>query len=145
MADIHQEIKVDASLNEVYAFLANPENRTELYVNVAEVTKLGEGEGWEKGDRFKEIRDLSNRKVSTDYKIVDLQDNQRVVYESSLAGMKMVYEYFCEEVGEGTRVRFTADIKTTGIRTKLTRPLLIRMLKKEEHDHLINLYDQLTS
>ena len=137
MADLNEELKVNAPLDKVFAFLANPENRVHIYVNVAEVNKLTEGD-WHIGSEFREVRQLTNRKVGSELKIIDLIENKQVAYESDEKGLKQTYRYFCEEAEGGTKVRFEGTVHTNSIKTKLMRPLLVKMVKKEEGDQLLN-------
>ncbi|MFA9557982.1 SRPBCC family protein [Evansella sp. AB-rgal1] len=130
MGDLQERITIEQPLDAVFSFLANPENRTEMYVNVVEVVK-------KEDTVYEEIRQFSNRKVSSTLKLLEVVENKKVVLKSESNGLNVQYVYKVSSIDDGsTRVTFEGTVQTDTIRTKLLRPLLVKMLKREEGDHL---------
>ncbi|MGP4059356.1 hypothetical protein [Halobacillus sp. H74] len=48
----------------------------------------------------------------------------------------MRYHYSFIETSEGTRVDFKGELYTEGLRNKLMKPLVKKIIKKEDQDHL---------
>ncbi|SDY67973.1 Polyketide cyclase / dehydrase and lipid transport [Evansella caseinilytica] len=142
MANLVEEINVSQPVDKVFAFLANPENRVVMYVNVVEVVKLTAGDTTV-GSKFREIRQLTNRKVGSVLEITELEQEKRVGMLSDSNGIKVLYRYFCKETAQGTNIRFEGTVITDSLRTKLMRPVLVKMLKNEDADHLLNVKKEL--
>ncbi|ADU30648.1 hypothetical protein [Evansella cellulosilytica] len=136
MADVvdFQIFKVPVS--PIYDYLSNPENRTNMFVKVIEVNKLNDTIGV--GARYEEIREISGHRVSSELEIVELVENDLIVFSTKSNGMKVIYTYSFRkrETDEGISVVFEGEVIGESLRTKLFRFLLARMMKKEDGDHL---------
>ncbi|MBM7094289.1 MULTISPECIES: SRPBCC family protein [Alteribacter] len=138
MADLKEEVMIDRPLEEVFSYASNLENSTDVLANVVEVNKLTEGPVRE-GTQFEEIREFRNRKVGAVLEVVKYQAPNLYSIKSVNKGLEVVYHYVFEDKGSQTRVRFTGEVTATKLSMKLMRPLMVKMLKKEDGEHLISL------
>ncbi|MDQ0253608.1 hypothetical protein J2S74_000980 [Evansella vedderi] len=145
MADLHEETIIDKPLSDIYPFLANPENRTEIFTNVVKVEKLTNS-GGEAGSRYKEVRQLSpTRKVASELEILEVVPNKKISFFTESNALKVEYIYTFEEVEEGTKVVFEGTVQTNSLRTKIMRPFLVNMVRKEDGDNLLSVKKALDS
>lgn len=136
MADLQERIIIDKPIDQVFAFFANPENRTKYITNVVKHEKLTNESGI--GARFKEVRQLSNRKVASELEISTYEVNKKLVFTTDSNGLKVNYIYIFEEVDEGTKVWFEGKVETNSFRTRIMRPFLVKMVKQEDGDTLLS-------
>ncbi|UCZ51623.1 SRPBCC family protein [Bacillus shivajii] len=135
MADFHEEVTIVESIDDVFQFIANPKNATYYFVNVVEVDQLTDGE-IKVGAKFKEFRQLANRKVGAELEVTKYEPVGSYAIKSNANGLEVIYHYTFEETENGTKVVFTGNVKTKKLSMKLMRPLLVKMMKREDGDHL---------
>ncbi|MCD8510152.1 MAG: SRPBCC family protein [Bacillus sp. (in: Bacteria)] len=136
MADLKEKQWINKPVEDVFNFLANPDNRVEIFVNVVKIESLSP-DGVEIGARFKEVRQLSNRKVASELVLTDYDVNQTIGFMTESNGLKVNYIYQFKDVDGGTEVSFEGKVQTNSFRTKLMKPMLVKMVKKEDGDHLL--------
>lgn len=135
MADIQDSLIINKPLEEVFSYTANMENAPKIMENVVEIEKLTDG-STQVGSRFKETREIRGRKASSIIEFVEYTPNKSYAVQSETNGLKVVYHYDFQAVAEGTKVAFKGDIFTTGLVMKLTKPIIRKILKKEDGGHL---------
>lgn len=136
MADLKEKQTINKPVNEVFAFLSEPENRTKIFVNVVKIETLTEGKV-APGAKFKEVRQLSNRKVASELVITDYELNHKIGFSTESNGLKVNYLYEVKEIDGQTEVTFEGNVQTNSFRTKLMKPMLVKMVKKEDGDNLL--------
>lgn len=145
MADIQDSVVIKKPVEEVFSYASNMENSPKIMENVVEIEKLTDGP-LQVGSRFKETREIRGRKASAVIEFTDYTPNKSYVVKSEANGLKVVYYYdFVPADGGGTRVDFKGDIHTSGLVMKLTKPIIRKILKKEDGDHLKKLKNLLES
>ncbi|MBU9722638.1 MULTISPECIES: SRPBCC family protein [Bacillaceae] len=141
MADFVEEVVVNSSKDDTYAFLSNPMNRTKIYSIVSEVESLSSGtspvEEIAVGSRFLEMRQFANRRVGTELELTELVPPYRVTIKSEANGMNVFYTYQLGDSDEGTMIRFEGKVEATKLKTRLMRPALVKMVRQEDSDHLL--------
>lgn len=136
MPDIQDSVIITKPVEEVFSFAANMDNSTQIMENVVSIEKLTEGPV-QVGSKFKETREIRGRKASSIIEFTEFVPNERYVVKSEANGLKVIYYYdFKPTVEGGTKVNFQGDIHTSGIIMKLTKPIIRKILKKEDGDHL---------
>mgnify|MGYP005831450779 CR=1 FL=1 len=139
MPDIQDSVIISKSVEEVFSFAANMDNSTKIMQNVVAIEKLTEGP-IQVGTRFKETREIRGRQASSIIEFIEFLPNERYVVKSEANGLKVIYHYdFKPTVDGGTKVHFQGDIHTSGFVMKLTKPIIRKILKKEDGDHLSQL------
>ncbi|QFT91004.1 Polyketide cyclase / dehydrase and lipid transport [Bacillus sp. THAF10] len=136
MADLQDSIVIARPVEEVFSFASNLENATKVMENVVAIEKLTEGP-IQVGSQFKETREIRGRKASYVMEFTEFESNKRYSVKSESNGLTVVYHYdFKPTVEGGTKINFHGDIHTSGFMMKLTKPIIRRILKKEDADHL---------
>ncbi|WP_404446282.1 SRPBCC family protein [Sutcliffiella horikoshii] len=139
MPDIQDSVIIFKPVEEVFSYAANMDNSTKIMQNVVAIEKLTEGP-LQVGTKFKETREIRGRQASSIIEFIEFLPNERYVVQSEANGLKVVYHYdFKPTVDGGTKVHFQGDIHTSGIVMKLTKPIIRKILKKEDGDHLSKL------
>ncbi|WP_223703018.1 SRPBCC family protein [Sutcliffiella deserti] len=138
MADIQNKIVIEKPVEEVFSFASNLENSSKIMANVVEIEKLTDGP-INVGSRYKETREIRGRTASSTIEFTEYTPNKSYAVKSEANGLKVVYYYNFQTVPEGTKVEFKGDIYTSGLVMKLTKPIIRRILKKEDADHLKHL------
>ncbi|TMW73312.1 SRPBCC family protein [Alteribacter natronophilus] len=138
MADLYEEITVNEKREKVFAFASDLQNSPEVLANVVEVNKLTDGPV-EKGTEFEEVRQFRNRRVGSIIKVKSYDPPSGYAVESENRGLLVTYTYtFAEKDGQ-TKIIFEGNVTTRGFVMKMMRPLMVRMLKKEDGEHLVSL------
>ena len=135
-ADLSERITIDRPIEEVFELMANPKNAKDMFVNVSEVESLDDNEK-QVGAKYREYRQLTNRRVGTDIEITRREQNQEYGFKSLSNGLVVEYRYTFQEIEPGiTKVTFESKVFPKKMMMRLTKLLIIRMLKKEDQDHL---------
>ncbi len=139
MPDIQDSVIISKPLEEVFSYAANMNNATDIMQNVVAIEKLTEGP-MQVGTKFKETREIRGRQASSIIEFIEFLPNERYVVQSETNGLKVIYHYdFKPTVDGGTKVHFQGDIHTSGFVMKLTKPIIRKILQKEDGDHLSQL------
>ncbi|PLR79090.1 hypothetical protein CU633_02205 [Bacillus sp. V3-13] len=142
MADFQTSITIDKPLNEVFAFMVNLENSPEFMPNVIKSEKITDGPT-SAGTKYLETRYISGRETQAEVVFTGFKENRSYTVNSETNGFGVIFHYTFQEVDEATRVELTATIETTGLMMKLTKPLLVKMIKREDGNQLQYLKDVL--
>ncbi|CAG9620050.1 SRPBCC family protein [Sutcliffiella rhizosphaerae] len=136
MADLQDSIVISKPVEEVFSFVSDMDNSTKIMGNVVEIEKLTEGP-LQVGSKFKETREIRGRKAASIIEFIKYEPNEHYSVKSEVNGLTVVYHYdFKPTLEGGTTVNFQGDIHTSGIIMKLTKPIIRKILKKEDGDHL---------
>ncbi|PYZ98121.1 hypothetical protein CR205_05870 [Alteribacter lacisalsi] len=139
MPDLKEEVIISLNREAVFEFASNLKNSTEVLANVVEVNKLSEGPVGA-GTKFEEIRQFRNRRVGAVLEVVTYNPPHSYSVKSENKGLVVTYTYsFTEEKENQTRVRFEGEVEAVSFPMKLMRPMMVKMLKKEDGDHLVSL------
>ncbi|MCP3027373.1 SRPBCC family protein [Halobacillus sp. A5] len=138
MAFLERTVIVKKPLEEVFDTAADFTKSPEIMDAVVEVQPLTEGPV-RKGYQFKEVREIRGRKAASTIEITDFEQNKYFTASSEQNGLDLRYHYKFVETTEGTKIEFKGELFTQGIRNKLAQPLIKKIIKKEDENHLDNL------
>ncbi|WP_108672439.1 SRPBCC family protein [Peribacillus acanthi] len=138
MAAFSDSVTIKKNIQEVFSFTINMENSNKIMPNVKQTEKITEGPLAE-GTKFKETRVIRGREAAAIIEFIKLIPNKAFSVKSVTQGIEVIYHYRFNEVAEGTKVDFECEVNASGIMMKLIKPLFIKILKKEDGDHLKNL------
>jgi carbon monoxide dehydrogenase subunit G len=113
MARLHEIIETSLPTDEAYAFVANFANAQHWDPGVAWSRSLTAGpprvgSAYELGVR------MGRGVTSMEYRVTQIQPNERVVLSGSGANVSAVDDIRFEPSVKGTRIEYTADIQLTG-------------------------------
>jgi uncharacterized protein YndB with AHSA1/START domain len=142
MADFTASAIIHRPVHEVFSYITNVENIPEIMPNVVKMVKITEGP-LQEGTRFLETRSIRGRHTSTEIEYVEYKENELLTTKSESNGLTILYRYLFSEIEEGTQVELDAILQTTGLKMRLTKGLLVNMIKKEDGNQLVYLKDML--
>ncbi|PYZ93040.1 hypothetical protein CR194_07525 [Salipaludibacillus keqinensis] len=135
MADLFEKVLIDRPIDDVFNTMANPENAAKMFANVTEVERTNDQEQ-QVGATYREYRQLTNRRVGTDIEITRYEQGKKYSFKSTSNGLTVEYGYTFDTEDGKTKVSFEGTVFPEKLMMKLTKPLVVRMLKKEDQDHL---------
>ncbi|WP_163100849.1 SRPBCC family protein [Peribacillus alkalitolerans] len=138
MAAFSDTITIHKPIDEVFSFSTNMENSNKIMPNVKQTVKITDGP-ITVGTQFKETRVIRGRDAEAVIEIIKYIPNQAYSVKNVTQGMEVIYHYQFNKVVEGTKIDFQCEVNASGIMMKLIKPLFIKILKKEDGDHLHHL------
>ncbi|MGD6792920.1 SRPBCC family protein [Metabacillus indicus] len=138
MSAFHDEVTIDAPVEEAFAFAANPENALQFMENVIKVEKLTDGPA-AKGTQYRETREIRGRQASAVIEFTEYVPSAKFSVKSEMNGMETVYHYSFTKAGNQTVIRFECEITAKTLKMKLIKPVFAKIMKKEDGDHLKHL------
>ncbi|MDX8289635.1 SRPBCC family protein [Metabacillus indicus] len=138
MSAFHDEATIDAPIEEAFAFAANPENAVQFMENVIKVEKLTDGPA-AAGSKYRETREIRGRQASTVIEFTEYVPSAKFSVKSEMNGMETVYHYSFTKAGTQTVIRFECEITAKTLKMKLIKPVFVKIMKKEDGDHLKHL------
>ncbi|MBP2243224.1 carbon monoxide dehydrogenase subunit G [Cytobacillus eiseniae] len=142
MADFRSSVIIQKPIDEVFNYMSGMENVHEVMPIVVKMEKLTDGEIGA-GTKFKETRLVRGKNVYAEVEYVQYEQNRSFTSRSNSNGLIVEYKYMFHEIEEGTQVEFEAFIKTTGLRMRLSKPMIVKMIKREDGYQLENLKNML--
>ncbi|WP_066296520.1 SRPBCC family protein [Bacillus sp. FJAT-29937] len=131
MADFRSSVIIHKPVSEVFHYMASMENVPELMPNVVKMEKLTEGPIG-KGTKFKESRSVRGNTVNAEIELIEYKQDQTFATRGNSNGLITEYVYAFHEIEEGTQVELDAFVKTSGLRMKLTKGFIVKMIKRED-------------
>ncbi|WP_445488967.1 SRPBCC family protein [Niallia sp. 03133] len=135
MADFQANVIIAKPVELVFAYMANLGNAPEYMRNVEETHKITEGP-IEIGTKYQEIRKVRGKKAVSEIEYLSFEENVSYKTRSNSNGLIVDYEYEFSEIDEGTQVQFKAVLHVKGFMMKLTKRMLVNILRAEDGDHL---------
>ncbi|MCP3030960.1 SRPBCC family protein [Halobacillus sp. A1] len=140
MPFLERTVIIKKPLEEVFQTATNFEISPQIMEAVVEVEPLTEGPV-RKGYQFKEVREIRGRRAASTIEITDFDSNKSYTASSEQNGLELHYHYTFLETTEGTKVSFTGELFTKGLRNKLAKPMIKKIIKKEDQNHLDKMKD----
>lgn len=119
----------------VFLEVSNFLNYPEIFEHIEEMQKITDGP-IDIGTRIQETRLIRGFKAHATLEIVTLEPSKRLVVKNEPSGLVILQDYVFEQTGQGTRVQLTSKVKTKGLRNLLTKPVMTKILKKEDVENL---------
>jgi len=138
------EIVVDiaASRESVFAFLCDPTKVKRWQPDVV-TTTIVDGDGRSRGSRWRAtVAEPQRGTFDLDVWIVDVVENERVVYAMDEPRSRAQIEYRLSNAGERTRVACSADFKLKGF-AKFLAPLVKGFISRKFEARLALLREQI--
>ena len=131
VADFRESVIIRKPIEEVFRYIASMENVSELKLTVVKMEKITPGE-LRKGTKFIETRSIRGKEISADVELLEYEENRLFTTRSNSNGLITEYHYRFSEIEEGTQAELEAFIKTTGLRMKLTKRFIVKMMQQED-------------
>ncbi|MFD2638611.1 SRPBCC family protein [Piscibacillus salipiscarius] len=131
-----RDVHIKAPVDVVFKVLSTFEYAPKVLDHIESVEVLDEE--MTVGTKIKEVRSIGKQKqkVENILEVVDYEPNTSFGTYSKQNGLDLHYSYTLSEIEEGTDVHFVGTIKTKGIRNLLTKPVINKIIQKEDGEHL---------
>jgi uncharacterized protein YndB with AHSA1/START domain len=135
--DVLTEIVIDLPRDRVAAYVADPSNAPEWYVNIKSVE-------WKTpppvavGSRVAFVAHFLGRRLAYTYEIVDLVPGERLVMRTAEGPFPMETTYTWEPAGKGTRMTLRNRGEPSGF-AKLAGALMARAMRRANQKDLVAL------
>lgn len=129
MDRIEHSVEIDRPVEDVFCFIAKPENETKWRAGLttSEVTSDGPMAEGSTGHR---VLSFLGRKMENDWTVTGLTPNRRIAVSSTSGRTSYDSAYHLEAAGEGTKLTFEAKAET-GDFFKIPDPIVTRMAKRQ--------------
>ncbi|MHC0036369.1 SRPBCC family protein [Pseudoneobacillus sp. C159] len=128
-------ITISRPVAEVFEFISDLSNGPKMNEDIISIEKLTDGPIGV-GSKFKETKIIRGRNAEATIEVVQYIPSEAFSAQSEANGLKVIYHYQMSESTNGTYVHFKCEVKTSGMIMTLTKPLIVKMLKQEDGDHL---------
>ncbi|GEL77977.1 SRPBCC family protein [Tenuibacillus multivorans] len=130
-----RDVHIHAPIDQVFRVTTTYEYAPKVLSHIADIEIVGDAPIGV-GSKIKETRKISQTQVENMLEVVEYEPNKRFAIHSEQNGLDLDYVYTFSEVDGGTRVEFEGKIKAKGLRNIMMKPLINRIIKKEDGDHL---------
>jgi uncharacterized protein YndB with AHSA1/START domain len=122
------EIVIKSPRENVFAFLANPENDTQWRSGVLELKRAsGNGIGARYAQR---VKGPGGRRIPADIEITELIPGEAIAFQTVAGPVRPRGRYVLAAVDGGTRVRFELEADVKGVK-RLLAPMVQNTMKHE--------------
>ena len=139
MATLELSTIINRPVEEVFAFLSNPENGPKWSAGSSEV-KITSAGAIGVGTTYRSVRTFLGRRIETEAEFIEFEPNHSFAQKSKSGPFPVQNRVTFERVEGGTRVTLTLVGEPGGF-FKLAEPLLVSMLKRQFEADLANLKD----
>ncbi len=141
MAKLDREVMINAPVEEVFQFVATPENFPEVWPSMVEVTNVEALPGG--GHRFSWVYKMAGVKLNGESETVEYEENSRMVSETK-GGIQSRFVWTFSAEGDGTRlnvdIEYTVPVPVAG---KLAESVIVKMNDREATTLVSNIKDRL--
>ena len=139
MAKLEISTVINRPVEEVFAFLSNPENYPKWISSSSEVKIISEGPIGV-GTTFRPVVNFLGRRIEGESEVTEYEPNRRYATKSKLGPVPVEWRVTFERVEGGTRVSMSGEVEPGGF-FKIAEPLLVSMVKRQFEADLANLKD----
>ena len=143
MATLEISTVINRPIEEVFAFLSNPENGPKWSAGSSDVTITSAG-SIGVGTTYGSVRTVLGRRIESDGVVTEYEPNRSYATKSTSGPFPVEGRVTFERVDGGTRVSGTLVGEPGGF-FKLAEPLLVSMIKRQFEADLANLKGLLES
>ena len=122
------EILIDRSRLDVFAFLADPENDPQWRTGVLDLRRVsghGVGACYAQG-----VKGPGGRRIAADIKITELTPGEAIAFDTVAGPVRPRGRYVLAEADGGTRVRFELEAEVRGMK-RLMAPMVQKTMTAE--------------
>jgi hypothetical protein len=142
MSEFQDQVIVDVPIQEAFQYASTLENAPLFMKNVKKIEKLTEGPVGV-GTRYRETREIRGREASAVIEFIEYVPNAKYSVKSEMKGMETIYHYSFTSSGSQTNIHFECEIIAHKFSMKLIKPIFVKIMKKEDDDHLHQLKEAL--
>ena len=141
MKRIETSIVINRPIEEVFAYVTNPDNDTQWQSGLLESELVGEGP-LGVGAKTREVRKFMGRRLESIAEVTEYEPNAKIAFKSTSGPVQYEASYTFEPVEGGTKFTMVGEAETGGF-FKLAEGLVVRQFEKETQTALAALKDTL--
>lgn len=131
MPHAEHTVTIERPAREVFAFLADGTNNPAWRTGIVEIRRTSPNT--DAGSTYRQVMTgRGGRKIDGDYKVTDYDPPRRLAFHVTAGPARPVGVFELTQEGAATRVRFTLDLRPTGL-MRLMAPMIAAQVRKEVH------------
>jgi len=135
---LESTILINRPVEDIFAFLNNPENHPKFVPGMLEFKKTSPGPFEQVGASVQGVRRFLGQRMELPYEITEFQQGNKLGMKGAMGPIKFKDGYVLESMGPNTRVKFWLEFTLTGL-MKFTQPLFAIVGKAHANETLTNL------
>ena len=139
MVKVEGSVVINRPIEEVFAFLNNPDNTSQWRGSVLESKQTSEGPPGV-GTTGQGVSQFLGRRSESTWEITEYELNRKVTSKSTSGPVPYELSATFESVDEGTRVTLVGEFEVGGF-FKLAEPIVARMAQRQAEADFANLKD----
>jgi uncharacterized membrane protein len=139
MAKLEFSTVINRPIEEVFAFLSNPENSSKWHLRGNEVKMTSQGPIGV-GTTYRSVRTFLGRRIESETGFTEYEPNRKITLKSKRGPMPTKSQWTFDSVAGGTRVDLTIEGEPGGF-FKVVEPLLVSTAKRQLEADFANLKD----
>jgi uncharacterized protein YndB with AHSA1/START domain len=141
MAKLEESVVINRPIEEVFAFVADPEKMPEWMSDLLEAKQTSEGP-LDVGATVTAVAHPLGRRIPSTQEIIEYNPNDKFAYKSTSGPVASKDEFIFEPVAGGTKVTRLTEVELGGF-FRLAEPLAVRMLRRQFETNFAQLKDLL--
>ena len=141
MAKLETSVVINRPIEDVFAYVSNPENESLWQSGVVESSLTSQGP-MGVGSTAREVRRFLGRRIETTYELTEYEPNKKLSFKTTSGPISGQGGYSFESVEGDTRVTFLFEAQLGGF-FKLAEPIVNRMARRQMEADSGNLKDLL--
>lgn len=129
------EVTIKAPIEDIFDIFSNYKYFSDALNHIMKVEKETEGPVGV-GTVFVERRHIRNMSIDNKLVVTEYVENEKFAIESKQNKLILNYFYSFTQGEEGTKVSFIGKVRTKGIKNFMYKPLIEKIIKREDGDHL---------
>jgi uncharacterized protein YndB with AHSA1/START domain len=141
MAKIEVSTVIDRPIEEVFAFVTDPEKMSLWMSDLVEAKQTSEGPVGV-GTTASAVANPLGRRIESTQDVVEYEPNRKFAIKSTSGPVASEDQFTFESIGSGTKVTRVTEAELGGF-FRLAEPLVARMLRRQFETNFANLKDRL--
>jgi uncharacterized protein YndB with AHSA1/START domain len=139
MVRVEKIVVIKRPIEEVFAYVANPENAEQWAGPVTESKQTSEGPVGV-GTTSTRVTEFLGRKSENTYEVTEYEPNRKFAEKTTSGSLQSTELITFESVDGGTKVTVAGEVEASGF-IKMAEPLFARMAKRQLETDISNLKD----
>ncbi len=135
MLTVDESVVIDRPRQEVYEFLADPENVPVYNGNIVEYELLSGGP-YEVGRRCRAVVRVAGRRLDSTDELIEAEDGRRIKIQSDDAKIPYTLEVRFDDEGDATRVTWHQEMESLKGVFKFADSIVLKMYSRDVRSNL---------
>lgn len=128
MLKVERRVTINRPIDQVFAFVANPDNNPNWQPEVIEHRKLTDGP-IVVGTKFLHVSKFMGRRIEVNGCVTKFEPNRKIAFEVESGTLLYTIDYLMESVSSATRFTYASLAEINGL-LKLVQPLMVIAAKR---------------